>query len=174
MIFVDLIRTAHQRGWCTDSKCTTCRAQEFRSAVSTMAGTDGWSLADDLASTPTNALAAEHNADSALQIAFQYLPWPGQHEKVFDAWADDIQDIRLADVLFFRIFGRLPFRESLAPRWVKRCIELAVRSRDESLTETLLWKAPKRRLTPEFMAIAHSLAASSSKIAQALREGGHE
>ncbi len=77
--------------------------------------------------------------DDAVRVTFLRLPWPGQRERVLDAWlAQPDAPIRLIDLALYHIvrhYGDCDLRR----RWISACIERALATRDGSLTESLLW-----------------------------------
>lgn len=45
---LEVIRTAHERNWCTKPACTTCGAREYRQALATLSGPLGGGLVSAL------------------------------------------------------------------------------------------------------------------------------
>lgn len=77
--------------------------------------------------------------DDAVRVAFLHLRWPGQRERVLDAWlAQSDAPIHFIDVALYHMIRHYGDCE-LRRRWVSACIERALATRNGSLTESLLW-----------------------------------
>jgi hypothetical protein len=102
------------------------------------------------------------------------MPWPGQHEKVIQAWVPQIDhNLKFADFVLFYIVRTLPFGRSAGKGWIDRCLLMAIATRDESLVESLLWTLGRDAIEhDELMQVASELSRGSFKVRRALAETG--
>lgn len=169
--FAQLVRKASELSWCTRIYCTTCANGEFRNALKQIGG-DSFGLAQALADLDIDEYVRLRNWDDCLRIAFLYLPFPGQHEKILNCWVSKLnRNIRFADVVLFYIARSLPFGKEVSRTWISACVDLATSFKDESLIESLIWVLRSGVAEhEELLSIAQSLGATSFKVKRALME----
>ncbi len=137
--FPEAVRQAAVNHWCVRPWCTTCANHDFRRALESLDDGTGERLTTELSSMNLADYTTIRDWDDAVRVTFLRLPWPGQRERVLDAWlAQPDAPIRLIDLALYHIvrhYGDCDLRR----RWISACIERALATRDGSLTESLLW-----------------------------------
>ena len=139
-----------------------------------LAGGAGFGLVEPLCSLEVSSYTRLRDWDDCLQMAFMHLPFPGQREKILEAWLEKVNDsIRFADVVLFYILRALPSKMKVRESWIEACASLACRSKDESLVESLAWTLRSDiSERPGLFQVAKELSASSFKVRRALGDAG--
>lgn len=134
----------------------------------------GFRLADALASLDINEYTTLRNWEDCLRIAFLYLPFPPQRTKVLNSWLPKIDlNIRFADVVLFYIVQYLPSDDEARTAWISACVSLAVKSKDTSLVESLIWiLGSNLRAQPELLRVANHLNRTSAALHKAMVAAG--
>jgi len=134
--FVELVLKAKANKWCTRWFCTTCGSQHFRSALKEIGAEE---LSEALCSLTPSEIMALPNVDDCLKISFNDMRSIELMERVLDSWLDSADDhIRFVDMVIFNIMRGLGFFGETREKWINKCVELAIKTRDTSLIESLL------------------------------------
>jgi hypothetical protein len=111
----------------------------------------------------------------ALRLALDELQAPSLKERVLTAWLPRLdQHIPLADlVLFYYVrHGALfaPMSLEVLQQWLRKCVNLASHTRDESLVESLVYTLGTRyHEYPSLDAAIHDLASTSRRVSLAIQ-----
>jgi hypothetical protein len=111
------------------------------------------------------------NWQDCLRVTFTDLQ-PQVQGRVLIAWLDAVgEDVGFADFVLFYLVRPLLFQPDVKEAWIRRGIQLALTTLDESLVETLVWTLGKgvRDHPPLFEAVQKH---SSPKIRHAAQEVG--
>lgn len=163
--FVEIVQKASRLGWCTRLYCTTCLNHELREEFRKLAGEVGFELAEQLAELAPSEVVLLPNWENRIRLAFLQIALPGPQQKVLDAWANKLdREIRLADIVLFYVVRILPFGQYISSRWIDKCISLALETRDESLTESLIWTLGRKVIDNDPLSGLVKELAASSKI----------
>jgi hypothetical protein len=102
------------------------------------------SLSRDLAEVDLELLTQLPRWDDCIELALELLTTPDQADRVLRAWLPQISKyVRLADIVLFRrvrlgiLFA--PMSIEVHQAWIAACVVLALRSRDPSLLESLVY-----------------------------------
>jgi hypothetical protein len=139
--FLKAIRLARENRWCTNPVCTTCGAHDF-CAVLKKRGLGN--LADDLATVDLNALRRNGEWRDPLRLALDQLASPELEDRVFLAWYPQLDSqIAVADLVLFYFVRRgalfAPMSVEVLTKRRDKCVELACKTHDESLLESLIY-----------------------------------
>lgn len=173
--FAQLVKKASELNWCVRIYCTTCGNKEFRNALEQIGCGNSFEFVQKLADLDIKEYVGLRGWDDCLRIAFLYLPFPGQHEKVLNAWIAKLDgEIRFADVVLFYVVRTLPLGKEVGKSWISACIALATPSKDESLVESLVWVLRSElSLYEALLNLAKNMSATSFKVRRALMETGN-
>jgi hypothetical protein len=169
---IQLVREAAVRNWCLRPFCTTCCNMNFRRALEGISD-----LTLELVSLDISELHDLPNGEVCLTIitSTQRVDW----DRILAAWNPRIgEDARLADLVLFRIIGRnLPFQRSQAMRdWIAVCAELAVKTKDASLIESLVYvlgvHGEGLSAYPTLLTVAREVGEVSNRVRQAMAKAG--
>lgn len=169
--FLEVLEEAREKGWCMSHFCTTCGAMEFRSALWKL----GDEIADDLASLDLDVLEDLPTWDETIRFALDEIKRPKLMDQVLMAWQPQLdRHIRVADVVLFYYVRRgalfAPMSIKTLEMWRDQCVELAIRTRDESLVDSLICTVGHLAGYPELVVVIRELAAQGSRrITTALR-----
>jgi len=138
--FLNILESARDNKWCMNLYCTTCGATEFRSAMKQL----GDGLADELASLDLSVLTEIPNWDETIRLVLDDIRKTELMDRVLTAWLPQVdRNIRVADVILFYYVRRgainAPMSLEVLQQWRTKCVELAVRTQDESLIESLIY-----------------------------------
>lgn len=141
--YIDLLQQAHDKKWCIQEFCTTCGSMDFRNAAKKLAQQEDNQLASALAALDLSELYTFKNWGTSLNLALDVIGKAEEMDRVLTAWLPQLdQHIRIADhILFYYVRkGALfaPMSIDMLEQWRDKCIELAVRTRDVSLVESLI------------------------------------
>ena len=158
--FLKILESARGSKWCMNLYCTTCGAMEFRSAMKQL----GDGLADELASLDLSALTEMPNWDETLRLVLDDFRKPELMDRVLTAWLPQLdRNIRVADLILFYYVRRgsifAPMSIEVLQRWCDKCIELAVKTGDESLVESLIYTVGDYRKYPALDVVVQKLVA---------------
>jgi hypothetical protein len=144
--FAEIVYQAQENNWCTQWHCTTCGSSQVRDKFQELAGDMGFGLADELAALTPRQIRELPNWQDCLRLAFRHIAMPGPQEKVLNAWQAALEgDTFFADYVLFYIVRDLPFRAAVGKQWFETCVNMALKHKARSLTESLLWVlGPKR------------------------------
>lgn len=169
--FIDIVREASERNWCTTPYCTTCGSLEYRQALKKLSGDLGGPLADALTNLDLKEITKLPNWQGALLIALIDLPISLQLEGILKAWLAKAKDneVDLLDLVLFKVIKNLPSDSLLRKQWLDRCSELAIKKRHISLIESLILVLRKEALNnSELMEIASEHAKNSKQMQRVL------
>ncbi len=169
--FPEIVTQAATNRWCVRPWCTTCANHDFRRALESLDDGTGERLTSELSSMSLADYVTIPDWDDAVRVAFLRLPWPGQRERILDAWlAQPDAPVRLIDVAFYHIVRHYGDGE-LRRRWITTCIDRALATRNGSLTESLLWiLGPGISSEPRLLELALQLADSYPPIRKPLKK----
>ena len=168
--FLSLVLDARRRDWCTLPMCTTCGATAFKDALRQLGG----ELAGDLATLELDALESVPEWQDPTRLALDELDSADLKDRVFEAWLPQLDvHVRLADVVLFYYVRRgalfAPMSIRILTRWLQRCIDIACRTRDPSLVESLVYTlGPRVQDYPELTAVIRELRRESRPVALAV------
>ncbi len=151
--------------------CTTCGSREYRNALKELSAPLGGGLADALADIDLQEISLLPNWQDALLVAIMDLPISQQVEDVLEAWLPEISGhIVFADLILYKIVRYMRKNNATRNKWIDRCIDIAINSRNFSFIESLLlvlrrdaWDYPK------LIAIAKEYSYSSTQMDRVLR-----
>lgn len=169
--FLEIVRTARERNWCTKPGCTTCGAREYRDALAELSGPLGGGLVKALANLEPGDLAGMSGWQGPLLIAVGDLPFSTQINDVVEAWLPHLAaDVAFADLVLYRIVRRLPAGNPLRAKWIEGCRALALETRDFSLVESLiLVLGMDALLDADLISVASAHAEHSAQMRRVLR-----
>ncbi len=167
----EIIRKAHEQNWCVTPYCTTCGAHEYRTALKELSGPLGGGLEDALSDIDLQEISLLPNWQDALIIAITDLPLLQQAEDVLEAWLPKISDhVALADLILYKIVRYMRKDNATRNNWIKRCIDIAINSRNFSLIESLLLVLRREAWNHrKLIAIAKEYSYSSAQMDRVLR-----
>ncbi len=171
----DILQIAERNQWCTSLHCTTCGSTEFRGALKALSDADPRRYVRDLA-TVLHGTAVQD--EDGLFLALGFLETEQDMDEVLRSWIPMLREhIRLADLVLFYYLRRGAFfaRMSIdvAAAWRASCIDIAVRTRNESLVESLICTMGREyKDNSSLTATVEELAPSSRRVAKALRRIG--
>ena len=168
--FIELVRKATKLKWCMTPYCTTCGSQDYQQALMKIGGKLGGPLADELSSLDLKEITRVPGWRNALVIALIDIPL--QREVVLNAWIGKAQDsdIEFLDLVLYKIVRYLPADDMARNQWVSYCANLAIKTRNLSLVESLVFVLKNEILSmPDFLKVSSELAKSSEKIQKALQ-----
>ena len=148
-----------------------CGANEFRQALRER----GTKVADDLATVDLDALEASPDWFNGVRLALDELQNPELKDRVFTAWLPQMdRHVRVADFVLLYCVRRgalfAPMSIELLRQWIAKCVDLASRTGDESLVESLIITLGHRyNEYPELAAVVGRLARVSRLVSVALR-----
>lgn len=137
---LSIIAQAHEQGWCTEPYCSTCGSLDYRKRLKQLAGDLGGPLANALDEIDIAELTALPNWSGALQIAFIDLPLGRlQAEGALRRWLPQLPNhVDFADQVLFRIVRYLSSTSELKAKWIDVCVDIATKTKNHSLVETLI------------------------------------
>ena len=169
---IQLVREAKSRDWCVKPFCTTCGNRDFRQALKTVPD-----LTTELVGLDIDDLGRIPCGVDCLTIIMQTqdVEW----DSILATWMPRVADnVRLADAVLFRVIGRLmPFqRTQTMQNWIQSCIELACKTKDTSLVESLVYVIGVRgegiEERPDFLAVARDVGEHDDRVRRALAKAG--
>lgn len=168
--FITLLIKANQENWCIRFFCTTCVNQEFRNALKEISGPLGGELIRALKEIEPRHLMDLENWKGAISIAICDLPFLEQREKVLKEWLSISKiNLHFTDYVFFKIVNLLPRNNETRLEWIQKCLEIALETRDFSLTESLILVLQDEATKyPQLLEIAHEYARTSSQMKRVL------
>ena len=132
----ELIELAKINKWCVSSSCTTCRCIEFRNAVKQMQYFNREEFMHSIKNTKFGKHGNFYFVESTIQL-FRELK---NKEKIviLEYWINrkDISS-NLLDYIFFYI-AKYYLNNNIGQIWLKKCIDIAVKEKNISLTESLI------------------------------------
>lgn len=169
--FIELLRRAEEQNWCVQPYCTTCGARDFRSALREISGELGGPLVDALADLNLNELTSYAKWDDAIVIAVRTLPLSSQVISLLEAWLSRaIENVRFFDVVLFKFVRHLPEKYTIKEQWITKGISIAVRTKDFSLTESLILILRDKAVQHEqLIQLAKQFAADSKQMRRVLK-----
>ena len=168
--FLSLVVDARRRDWCTHPACTTCGAAEFKDALRQLGG----ELAGDLATLELDALESVPEWQDPTRLALDELDSADSKDHVLEAWLPQLEaHVRLADIVLFYYVRRgtlfAPMSITILKQWLQRCIDIACRTRDASLVESLVYTlGPRVKDNSELAAVIREIRKESRPVALAM------
>jgi hypothetical protein len=169
--FLEILHHAAEKKWCTNPECNTCGAMEYRAAIRQL----GDDIAVALSTLDLTELTRQPDWDEKLRLALNEIRKAEVMDRILTAWLPQLDhQIRLADFILFYYVRRgalfAPMSIAVLEQWRDSCIELAVKTGDESLVESLICTVGDYRKHPELAEVVRSMAESGSyTILKALR-----
>ena len=173
--YIDLLQQAHEKQWCIQEFCTTCGSMEFRNAATALKNQEGNQLVASLASLDFLELYRYPDWDIALYLSLYCIYELEDMDTVLKSWLPQLDThIRIADLVLFYFVRRgilfAPISFEMQEQWRDACIDLAVRTRDESLAESLICTLRDYRNYPDLAEVVQGMVErGSSVIIKALR-----
>ena len=168
--FLSLLSDAKRRDWCTSPTCTTCGALEFKTALGKLGG----ELTTDLATLDLDQLEAVPQWQNPTRLALDELDSADSKDHVLEAWLPQLEaHVRLADIVLFYYVRRgtlfAPMSITILKQWLQRCIDIACRTRDASLVESLVYTlGPRVQDNSELAAVIREIRRVSRPVALAM------
>lgn len=168
--FLDLIDKADLHHWCTRPWCTTCGARPLRDGIR-----DIPDLQAALESIDIEQLTAHRDWADIVHIMvldhWSSIDW----DPVLERWLPyAAQHATFADRILFTANLVYKCSPPLRERWFATCIDLALRTKHDSLLETLLLTcAPDHPQYAELLAEAKSRHAQSRILQRVMKRLGH-
>ena len=163
--FDELLQHAAENKWCVQTFCTTCGSTDFRKALESSISENEEAFVQSTCEFQFDRISSYHEFTAAVYHVFNQLRSSDGHFKILDYWIErpDLP-VRVADYLFFYIV-RSYSRSETGKRWLSKCIELAEKEKDISLTETLILSLRSRAQNHEsLILLATELSTQSKKI----------
>jgi hypothetical protein len=165
--FLELLQIARQEKWHVASWCSTCGALDFRRAVGKIPD-----LLGELAALDFEALSDRDVWDAVVATAEidSSLDWDG----ILQKWLEYAErNVYFADRVLFRLVTQVRCTACTRDRWVAKCITLALRTKNISLIESLVWRLGQGTSAhPELETLAVSMSHGEPRLRKALEETG--
>jgi len=136
-LFINILKKARENNWCTKYFCTTCGAREFRKELVFQGGNNKKDLLASLESIYDSELIEIEGWCDALKIAFYDLSMSSRSELLREWLKVSNEKIRFIDVILFHFVRYLKLDEDLYHLWIEKCLDVARRTYDFSLIESL-------------------------------------
>lgn len=175
-----LIDQARANRWCVKPDCTTCGAMEFRTELLRQLGQGEGEYCESLEAINLDELEKRPDWDRSIVITLGLLANGERKDRVLLAWLRQLDGhVRLADVVLFHLVRRGSLAASISPEtcrlWLEKCIDLAHRTRDESLLESILYTIGDEYMKyPELRKSIEEAQVRSNKIRQAIQKTMHQ
>ena len=172
--FLEILHHAAEKKWCTNPECNTCGAMEYRAAIRQL----GDDIAVALSTLDLTELVRQPDWDEKLRLALNEIRKAEVMDRILTAWLPQLNhQIRLADFILFYYVRRgalfAPMSVEVLRQWREKCIDIAVRTGDVSLVESLICTVGDYNKYPVFAEVVSSLAERGSyTILKALRRKG--
>ena len=132
--FHHVVADAERNNWCVRPWCTTCGAHDFRTAVASIAD-----LQTALESIDLDELTSHRDWCDALRVtAIDHrisIDWG----RILSSWLPYAQGhIDFADHVFYYLVNYVPCDRQTRATWQAICVDLALRTKDVSLLESLV------------------------------------
>lgn len=158
---------ASTNNWCVELRCNTCFNHDFREAVASIPD-----LQSELETIDLQELTSRGFWLSALHATAvgRILNW----NRILMAWLPFAEsDVRFADDVFFYLVSRLPFQPPACDQWLEACIDLAFKTKDASLIESLVYVlGPKFKTYSDLVALARDVSPTHANLREALVKEG--
>ncbi|GEM_PF-1329370 len=167
--YLQAVADIERNKWCVDLRCSTCHAQDFRSAVSSIPDLQSALLSLDLES-----LISHKNWNSALRITVMDHRLSVDWGLILSSWLSYAQDhVDFADKVWFYIVNRSPCDRETRSKWLEMCVGLAIRTRHTSLLESLVRiLGPRTSDYGDLLVVSLEEAPRSSLLTNALVKAG--
>ena len=129
-------------------------------------------LANELLGLPTAEFVKLQYWEGHLRMAFYCLGDHALQAAVLRRWVEaPLEDVRFVDVIIFHLIRHGHLRTPVGDAWIKAAIEMAERTEDRSLVESLVWTL-RRSISDHstFASLARELSQQSPSILKALNE----
>jgi hypothetical protein len=172
--FIEIIKAAEENDWCVNPFCTTCGSREFKDELRKLSEEHESGFIDALCAADLSDLQSSSNWRDALRITLGQIDDVKDMDKVLKAWLPNLQsNIPLADfVLFYFCRGGLLFSTmsgEVLGAWVDTCKQLAIKTKNESLIESLIYTLPEGiKYDQELMEVIKLAAVDSGTIRRAI------
>lgn len=177
--YINLLQQAHEKQWCIQEFCTTCGSMEFRNAATALGCQEGNQLVASLASLGLSELYRFPKWHNALYLSLYCIDKAEDMDTVLTSWLPLLDShIRIADLVLFYFVRRgalfAPMSIEVLEQWRDACIDLAVRTHDESLVESLICTEGRYYSDyPELAEVVQGMVERKSwRILKALRRNG--
>ena len=145
-LFIDAVRQANEKNWCTARWCTTCGHRDFVSAITNKNIFLKSTLRSELSSLIFSELYNYPNWADCICSAFWRRPVLSRAEKqtILNDWLErfEVEDdfgLPVADVVLFYIIQHQPLDDTIIKRWIDFCFGRAQATFNESLIESLVY-----------------------------------
>lgn len=113
---------------------------DFRNSLKEISENDSSKLVEILSELNIEKFTKIQNWGDCLRLAFYDLRFPFLQTEILSNWLPILNDnIHFADWILFYFARYLSENNETRKAWISKCIEVAVKSQDESLTESLIW-----------------------------------
>ncbi len=165
--FSAILHAAAESRWCVSPGCTTCGANDYRSALDRAIGVTGDGLNEELASLTRSDIEWFSQWPDALAIACLSIPFP---DDVLSSWMAKMgRDVRFDDVVTFQIVRGLR-RPQIRTAWLERAVPVAVEADDFSFVESLILVLKIQALKhPSLVDTAREMGRTSGHMRRVLR-----
>jgi len=142
--FLEIVDMAFKNHWCVNPFCTTCGTMDFRNALRDLNNSDRSNLVETLSTVDIHELNRFPNWDNAIRIALGEIKKPSDMDTVLRSWLPHLDsNVALADIVLFYFVRRgalfAPMSIEVLYEWRVACISLALKIKDESLLESLVY-----------------------------------
>ena len=129
-------------------------------------------LAQELLVLPLGEFVKLQYWEGHLRMAFYCISDLDLQASVLQRWSETpLDNVRFVDVATFHIIRSGHLHTTVGDNWIKNSIELAERTKDTSLVETLVWTLRQSMSSyPSFGKLARELGGQSSSVLKALNE----
>jgi len=132
--FIRAVTEAKRNRWCVRPWCTTCGAREFRTAVASIED-----LQTALESIDLDELTSHPDWCNALRVTAIDHHLSIDWGRILSSWLSYAQEhLDFADHVFYYLVNRVPCDRKTRSAWLATCVDLALRTRDASLLESLV------------------------------------
>lgn len=173
-LLINSLKKAQEKNWCTKFLCTTCGAIEFRTELQNISGEERLLLVDDLKEINIAELEKQPNWKGGLLIALHDLQIKALIDEILDTWLSiKTEHLIFYDFVLFKVINNLPKQNPVRSRWINRCAELALETKDFSLVESLILVLESDAIGyPELISIANEYAKKSMQMKRVLFNTG--
>ena len=122
---------------CARPFCDRCNGGKFLELLRRIEGHRRVVLREALCAVVPEQLTQLPNWADALQVAVRRVA--GHRDAILEAWLARVgRDVRFDDVVLFRVVRQCARESLLRKQWIDALIPIAMRTRDASLTESLV------------------------------------
>lgn len=132
--FVSLLERAIKNEWCVSKLCTTCHSDYFRKQLAEIKD-----IGKEIESLDLDELTKFSFWSSALYLAARDRMFEIDWTTIFEKWHSYARgNIEFADHVYFYLLRWLPCSDETSQKWTRSCVDLAIKSKNNSLLESLI------------------------------------